>query len=58
VFDKLKIKTDLNGFFKRFVLFSFQDSIKQLYYYTFDIYVCQLLFIFIIIFISAFKSDF
>jgi len=27
VFDKLKIKTDLNGFLKRFVLFSFQGSI-------------------------------
>jgi len=26
VFDKLKIKTDLNGFLKRFVLFSFQGS--------------------------------
>jgi len=45
VFDKLKIKTDLNGFLKRFVLFSFQGSIKQLYYYTFNIINCQLLFI-------------
>jgi len=27
VFDKLKIKTDLNGLLKRFVLFSFQGSI-------------------------------
>jgi len=27
VFDKLKIKTDLNVFLKRFVLFSFQGSI-------------------------------